>query len=55
MRKHPMKYVWIALGCISLGVGFLLMHRIPIGRIILAVIWVFHLLYFIFGFKTLKE
>lgn len=38
-----------------MSVGFLMMHRVPVGRIILAGVWAFHILYFIFGVKTLKE
>lgn len=35
-------------------VGFILMHRILIGRIVLACVWVFHIIYFVFGVKTLR-
>ncbi len=34
-------------------IGFIAMHRVPIGQIVLACVWVFHVLYFIFGIKTL--
>lgn len=34
-------------------IGFLIMENIPIGRLILAVIWILHLLYFSFKVKTI--
>lgn len=39
---------------ILMGIGFIMMHAVPVGRIILAIVWLFHVLYFIFGIKTLK-
>ncbi len=39
---------------ITMSVGFIMMSRVPVGRIILACVWVFHIFYFIFGIKTLK-
>lgn len=38
-----------------MGIGFIMMSRVPVGRIVLAIVWLFHLIYFIFGVKTLKE
>lgn len=35
--------------------GFVMMHQVPIGRIVLAFVWLFHIIYFIFGIKTIKE
>ncbi|MGN0165472.1 MAG: YbaN family protein [Lachnospiraceae bacterium] len=40
---------------LMMSVGFFMMSRVPVGRIILACVWVFHILYFIFGVKTLKQ
>lgn len=37
---------------ISMGIGFVMMHKIIIGQCILFVVWLFHLLYFLFGVKT---
>ncbi len=37
----------------TMAVGFLMMSRVPVGRIVLFLVWVFHLLYFIFGVKTI--
>lgn len=40
---------------LTMSVGFIMMSRVPVGRIILAGVWVFHILYFCFGVKTIKE
>lgn len=40
---------------VVMAFGFAMMGRVPVGRIILAVVWVFHILYFIFGIKTLSQ
>ena len=37
-----------------MSIGFIMMHRVPVGRIVLAGVWAFHIIYFIFGVKTLK-
>ena len=37
-----------------MSIGFIMMHAVPVGRIILGFVWIFHVLYFIFGIKTLK-
>ena len=34
---------------VLMSVGFIMMSRIPIGRAPLVVVWLFHILYFIFG------
>lgn len=36
------------------GAGFIMMKKLPAARIVLAVVWLFHVVYFIFGVKTLK-
>lgn len=35
--------------------GFLMMSGVLIGRIVLTIVWVFHLYYFVYRVKTLKE
>lgn len=37
-----------------MSIGFIMMHQILIGRIVLVCIWVFHIIYFVFGVKTLQ-
>ena len=39
---------------ILMSIGFAMMGRVPVGRMVLTGVWVFHILYFIFGVKTLK-
>ena len=39
---------------ILMSIGFIMMHAVTVGRIILGFVWLFHVLYFIFGIKTLK-
>jgi len=40
---------------LTMSIGFIMMSRVPIGRIILAIVWVCHILYFIFGIKTIQN
>ena len=32
-----------------------MMMRVPIGQIVLGCVWLFHILFFIFGIKTMKK
>ncbi len=38
-----------------MAVGFIMMHAVPVGRIVLGCVWAFHMVYFIFGVKTKPE
>lgn len=38
-----------------MSIGFIMMHAVPVGRIVLACVWLFHIVYFIFGIKTLPN
>ena len=39
---------------ILMSIGFLMMHQVTVGRIVLFCVWVFHVLYFLFGIKTIR-
>ena len=36
-----------------MSIGFIMMHAVPVGRIVLTCVWVFHIVYFLFGVKTI--
>ena len=36
-----------------MAVGFVMMNAVPVGRIVLAIVWVCHVAYFVFGVKTI--
>lgn len=38
---------------ILMSIGFIMMRAVPVGRIVLTCVWVFHVLYFVFGIKTI--
>lgn len=38
----------------TMAFGFVMMSRIPVGRILLSIVWVLHIVYFIFGIKTVS-
>ncbi len=40
---------------LTMLIGFIMMRRIPIGQIILAIVWVSHLVYFTWGVKTIRK
>ena len=37
-----------------MSVGFLMMDQIPVGRVVLSCVWVFHIFYFMLGVRTIK-
>lgn len=45
----------ISIVTLTMAVGFLMMSRVPVGRIILVCVWVMHIFIFLFAIKTRKE
>ncbi len=48
------KFKVMGLITILLSFGFVMMGAVPVGRLILVFVWIFHLAYFILGVKTIK-
>lgn len=40
---------------ILMTIGFIMMKQVVVGRIVLGAVWVFHILFFVFGVKTIKK
>ncbi len=40
---------------VLMTIGFIMMKQVVVGRIVLGVVWVFHILFFVFGVKTIKK
>lgn len=40
---------------IVMALGFIMMSKVPVGRIILAIVWICHIAYFMFFVKTIKK
>lgn len=38
-----------------MSIGFIMMDAVPVGRAILACVWAFHIVYFLFGVKTIPN
>lgn len=39
---------------ILMCIGFIMMHKIALGQVVLTLVWLFHIVYFLFGVKTIK-
>ena len=40
---------------ILMSIGFIMMDQVPVGRIVLGLVWLFHIIYFTFGVKNYKQ
>ena len=49
----PTKLRIMGVVTLTMAFGFAMMGRVPVGRIILAIVWVSHILYFVFGIRTI--
>ena len=49
-RKTKIKIM--VMVTILMSISFIMMHQVPVGRIVLVCVWVFHILYFTFGVKN---
>ena len=56
-RSMTLKSKCTIMGSVTIvmAFGFIMMSRVPVGRICLAVVWLCHVIYFIFYIKTEKE
>lgn len=43
----------MVLVTLLMSIGFIMMDAVPVGRIVLICVWIFHVIYFVFGVKTL--
>ena len=45
----------MTLVTLTMAIGFALMDQVPVGQVILALVWAGHMLYFLFRVRTLSE
>lgn len=52
MTKKTKVHIMITVTAL-MSIGFVMMHAVPVGRIVPACVWIFHIVYFLFGVKTI--
>ena len=40
---------------VMLSIGFIMMKNVPVGRVILVIVWIFHVYYFLCRIKTVQK
>ena len=45
----------MVLVTLSMSIGFVMLSKILVGQIILSIIWILHIIYFIFGVRTMDR
>lgn len=53
LLKQKLKIIFFFT--LTMGTGFYFMKNTKIGRIVLFIVWFFHVVYFMFGIKTIKN
>ena len=53
--KRSSKAMILTMVCIVMAIGFIMMKNLFVPRIILGIVWLAHVVYFVFGVKTLHE
>ena len=43
------------MATVLMAIGFIMMNNVPIGRVVLVIVWIFHFLYFGLKVETVKE
>lgn len=52
--EYRLEHTIMIIVTILMMIGFIMMHKVFIGQIILGLVWLFHIIYFLFGIKTIK-
>ena len=53
--KRSSKAMILTMVCIVMAIGFIMMKNLFVPLIILGIVWLAHVVYFVFGVKTLHE